>query len=188
MEAARNPPGGDPVACLHRIGAGDRDALGALYDRYTPLLLSLARRVVGNAADAEDVLQQSWVQVWHSAARYEPARGPVAGWLCNIVRSRALDRVRSRSSRERVEGGAGGGGSASDPAASLVERERHSRVRAALGAIDASERRVLELAYFEGLAQSEIAERLKAPLGTVKTWTRRGLSRLRDLLQGEATP
>src|SRR5690349_19480986 len=89
--------------CIDRMAAGDTAALAELYDRFADLLYSLALRIVGNAPDAEEVLQDTWVQAWRTAGRYDPARGAVGAWLVTIARSRALDRVRSRGSRRRAE-------------------------------------------------------------------------------------
>jgi len=172
---------------MRRLKAGDTTALAALYDRFSPLLYSVALRIVGRAADAEDVLQQVWMQVWRSADRYDASRGSVVSWLLAIARSRALDLSRSLKSRQNAELHAEPPGNpAGDPVAGLEESQRHARVRRALSQLDAKHREVLELAYFEGLAQSEISRRLDAPLGTVKSWTRRGLVRLRELMEGRS--
>ena len=170
----------DESAILERVEAGDRDALGRLYDRFTPMLYSLAMRIVGNAPDAEDVIQLAWVQVWRTADRYEPGRGSVASWLASIVRSRALDRARTAKARARAESLAPPPRPRDPP-----DSEDKNRVRAALDALEPKQRAALELAFFDGLAHSEVATRLDAPLGTVKSWIRRGLLRLRDALGGE---
>ncbi len=173
----------DESAILASVEAGDKDAFGRLYDRFTPMLYSLALRILGNPADAEDVIQLTWVQVWRTAGRYEARRGSVASWLATIVRSRALDRTRMAAVRARAEAAAPP--PASGSAVAPFEEER-ARVRRALEQLDAKQRKALELAYFEGLAHTEVASRLEAPLGTVKAWIRRGLLRLRDSLKGEA--
>lgn len=172
---------------MQRMARGDADALEALYDRHTPLLFPVALRIVRAPADAEDVLQQAWVKAWSSAADFDPARGSAAGWLLSIVRSRALDLWRARAARRKAEGEAEplNRATASEPAATAAERQTRERVKLALQRLDPHYRQVLESAYFDGLTQSEIAERLEAPLGTVKTWTRRGLLRLRELLPPE---
>ena len=180
----------ETIEGMRRLQAGDTQALGALYDRYAPLLHAVALRIVRSAADAEDVLQQAWMQVWRSAKRFDARRGTIASWLLTIVRSRALDRVRAHASRDRAERDVPQArtDASGDPARRLDERQRHLRVRQALDSLDPGHRAALELGYFDGLTQSEIAERLGAPLGTVKTWTRRGLLRLKELLAGEAQP
>ena len=112
----------------------------ALYDHYTPFLYPVALRIVGSAADAEDVLQQVWVQVWRIADRYDPKRGTVTAWLLNLVRSRALDRSRSRTSRARAEMGAVAAAQADDPEASLAQVQLHERVRRALETLQPNHR------------------------------------------------
>lgn len=175
------------VQCLLKLKDGDSLALGELYDRYTPLLYPMALRIVRTPADAEDVVQQAWVQVWRSAANYDSKRGTVAAWLLTVTRTRALDLYRSLSSRKRAEGKVD-----PDPVTPPVDPTRMAsqgqvgeRVRSALESLPPQQRQVIEIAYFEGLSQSEIAERLGAPLGTVKSWTRQGLTRLRELLPQE---
>ena len=173
--------------CILKLRGGDSSALEDLYDRYTPLLYSVAMRILRSASDAEEAVQQAWVQVWKSAERYEPRRGPVAAWLLTVTRTRALDLYRSLSSRKRAEGQVDPEpvNAAADPAGAATRGQLSERVRKALGSLPIQQRQVLEIAYFEGLSQSEIATRLGAPLGTVKSWTRQGLMRLRELLPEE---
>jgi RNA polymerase sigma-70 factor (ECF subfamily) len=173
--------------CILRLQAGDQRALGELYDRYTPLLYPVALRILRSPTEAEDVLQEAWLQVWRRVVTYDPRRGTVAAWLLTVARSRALDRYRSLSSRKRAENeeNVEPQQAVPDPSAMSVHSELNERVQAALGALQPRQREVLEIAYFEGLSQSEIAERLGSPLGTVKSWTRQGLMRLRELLPKE---
>ena len=170
--------------CWERVRSGDARALRELYDRYSPLVYPVALRILGNPTDAEDAVQRCWVQVWETAASYDPRRGPVAAWLVTLVRSRALDLVRSRASRRRAEDTVEGEPQDSplDPSETAERRNLRERIGQALETLSAEQRQVLEIAYFEGLSQSEIATRLGAPLGTVKSWTRQGLLRLRELL------
>lgn len=178
----------DPdLPLIRRVAEGDPDALEALYDRHTPLLYPVALRIVRIAADAEDVLQQSWIKAWDRAADYDPTRGTVIGWLLSIVRSRALDLYRSRATRRKAEGALEPSAvpDAPDPSAGAEQVQRNQRVRLAMQRLDPHFRQVLESAYFDGLTQTQIAERLEAPLGTVKTWTRRGLMKLKELLPEE---
>jgi RNA polymerase sigma-70 factor (ECF subfamily) len=175
-------------SCLDRVRAGDMRALEELYDRHSGLLYSVALRILGRAADAEEVLQEAWLQAWNKAETYDPRRGAVIAWLVTLVRSRAIDRLRSRASRQRVEEAVAADPPARDveqPPATAEQRLLQQRVSAAMKELGDPQRQVLELAYFGGLSQSEIATRLGAPLGTVKSWTRQGLLRLRELLPEE---
>ena len=176
--------------CLDRLRAGDSAALEELYDRHAGLLYSVILRIVRESSDAEDVLQETWVQAWRRAAAYDGARGTVAAWLLTIARSRAIDRSRSLRSRQSAETAAEAHEAArpapaSDPARDAAHRRTHERVHAALETLAPQQREVLALAYFGGLSQSEISERCGAPLGTVKSWVRQGLKRLRELIPAE---
>ena len=175
-------------SCMHRIIAGDTQALEELYVRHSPMLYGLVLRIVGRAHDAEEVLQDTWVQAWKRAETWAPARGTVAAWLLTLARSRAIDRIRSVAARERAEGAApppDPPGSGDEPLASAEQRQRREQVSAALATLGPRQREVLELAYFGGLSQSEIAARVGAPLGTVKSWTRQGLLALREVVPEE---
>jgi RNA polymerase sigma-70 factor (ECF subfamily) len=173
--------------CAERMRDGDAGGLEELYDRYGDLLYALVVRIVGRAAEAEDVLQEAWLQVWKSAARYDAGRGSVAAWLVTLARSRAIDRLRSLGSRARAETAAGAEPppAIDDASAGAQQRQARDRVASALAGLPPQTRQVLELAYFEGLSQSEIAARLGVPLGTVKSWTRQGLLKLREQVPQE---
>jgi RNA polymerase sigma-70 factor (ECF subfamily) len=175
------------IQCLKGVQAGQSRALAELYDRYTPLLYPLVLRILRSAADAEDALQDAWIQVWKRAATYDPRRGSVAAWLLTVARTRALDRYRSKSARDRAESSVDPEPPSrpADPPVSAFQGQLGERVRHALGTLTPQQREVLETAYFGGLSQSEIADRLGAPLGTVKSWTRQALSKLRELLPQE---
>ncbi|MEM7261746.1 MAG: sigma-70 family RNA polymerase sigma factor [Planctomycetota bacterium] len=167
---------------LSEIREGRESALGELYDRYSPSLYAVALRILSRREDAEEVLQDAWVRVWRRASEYRLDRGTVRAWLHTIVRSRALDRYRSVQSRRRAEAKAAADGSHVEtsedtPQAQSDERDYVARF---LELLSSDQRAILECAYFEGLSQSEIAEKLRLPLGTVKTWMRRGLGILRD--------
>lgn len=176
------------------MAAGDSSALAELYDRYGDLLYSLALRIVGGGSDAEEALQDTWMQAWRNASSYDASRGAVGAWLVTIVRSRALDRVRSLGSRRRAETAAAEEAatepppSAPDPAAGHARRVFRKNVAAAMTALAPQQRAVVELAYFEGLSQTEIADRMNAPLGTVKSWTRQALLKLRERVPVEELP
>jgi len=167
----------------------DESALAALWDAYGALLYGVALRILGSAADAEDVIQEAWLQVWKSSATYDSRRGTVGAWLLTVTRSRALDRWRSTASRRRAEDFAEVGSAPPPPAENPHTASEQNQLRARLGAALASlapeHRQVLELAYFGGLSQSEISQRLDRPLGTGKSWTRQGLMRLREIVPQE---
>ncbi len=181
--------GADDGALVRRMAAGDESALGLLYDRWSPLLHSVARRIVTDPDDAEEVLEEAFWQAWRQAARYEEGRGGVSTWLTMIVRSRALDRVRSRGRirEERWEnvpepavGDAEGAPASPDAAAEQDEQRR--LIAAAVAQLPPEQRETVELAYFRGMSQSEIAAKLGQPLGTVKTRARLALQKLRESL------
>jgi RNA polymerase sigma-70 factor (ECF subfamily) len=161
---------------LERLAAGEREALSAFFDRYAGLVNALALRILRDGAEAEDVVQEVFVQVWRQAERFDAARGSAEAWLCTIARSRALDRLRRRAARREEPAEAAPGRSAPPRAADELA------VRQALLQLPDDQRRPLELAYYEGLSQTEIAARLGAPLGTVKTRMRTALLRLREVL------
>jgi RNA polymerase sigma-70 factor (ECF subfamily) len=173
--------------CLQRTQAGDSRSLSELYDRYTPLLYPVALRILRSVADAEDAVQDAWLQVWRRSASYDPRRGTVAAWLLTVVRTRALDRYRSMASRSRAESKVDPEPVTppEDPTRQVAQVQLSARVREAMATLAPQQRQVLEIAYFEGLSQSEIAQRVNAPLGTVKSWTRQALMRLRELLPQE---
>jgi RNA polymerase sigma-70 factor (ECF subfamily) len=127
------------------------------------------------------------MQIWKQASSYDPRRGAVGAWLLTVARSRALDRYRSMSARIRAEGAIEPESTPAppDPAANAVQSQLTDRLHAALATLTPEQRQVLELAYFRGCSQSEIATRLGAPLGTVKSWTRQGLLRLREVVPKE---
>lgn len=174
---------------LARIARGDGAALAELYDRLAPMLLALARRILGDPSEAEEVVQETFLQVWHQAARYEAQRSAVSTWLVLITRSRSIDRLRTRRVVGRTLDGfqqeRKGEHASPEGAASVQDEERRLRVQRELETLPAEQREVLELAFFEGLTQSEIAERTGTPLGTVKTRTLLAMKKLRKALQDE---
>jgi len=178
--------------CLRRLAAGESDAAGRLYDRHARAIYSLVLRIVANEGEAEDVVQEVFAQAWRQASRYDASRGAVGAWLLMMARARALDRLRARRARpnEQPIEQAGIRGLASgdrDPVAGLMDAERTEQVIRALGELPLLQRLAIELAYYEGLTQQEIASRLEEPLGTVKTRIRLGLLKLRDALAGGAS-
>ena len=181
-------------AVLGRMGRGDDAALAELYDRHARPVYSLALRILQDAADAEDVVQEVFTQAWRQASRYDPSRGAPAAWLLTMARSRAIDRLRARRVRPDGLGLPDNLRDIPDPPdkstpadAQLVSAEQVERVRKALSALPLLQRVALELAYYEGLTHAEIAERLEQPLGTVKTRIRLAMLKLRDVLAGAAS-
>ncbi|HMG76856.1 MAG TPA: sigma-70 family RNA polymerase sigma factor [Pyrinomonadaceae bacterium] len=169
---------------LHAVARKDEAALAAIYDRYRLILFGLILRILHDRAEAEDVLQEVFLQVWRRAADFDEARGRAFTWLVTIARSRALDRLRSAGSRARLAEGAAQTprDDVSDAALDALKSETSAIVREALAQLPDEQRRTLFLAYFEGLTQVEIAARLGDPLGTVKTRMRSGVIKLRELL------
>jgi RNA polymerase sigma-70 factor (ECF subfamily) len=165
---------------IGRMVRGDRSGLEGLYDRYAQLLFNLVIRVVRNRSDAEEVLQEVFLQAWRSAPRYDPSRGSPEAWLIMMARSRALDAVRvARRTPDRPD---------AEPPPEIAETmpdvagavEARALVTVALQDLTSVQREVLELAFYEGLSQTDIATRTGTPLGTVKTRTRMALERLRQ--------
>jgi RNA polymerase sigma-70 factor (ECF subfamily) len=161
-------------------------ALGQLYDRYRLILFGVLMRILNNRAEAEDVLQEVFLQVWRRAADFDANRGKPFTWLVTLARSRGIDRLRALASRERVVTTVTGTGEVaedvSDAASDAIRSEQRGVVNSALSQLPEEQKRPLMLAYFEGLTQSEIAAQLGAPLGTVKTRMRSGMMKLRELL------
>jgi len=158
------------------LAAGDHAALGELYDRYAALVNGIARRVLGNAPEAEDVVQTVFVQLWRQADRYSPERGSVPAWIGTMARTRAVDALRKHLSRREIPERSMPGAVAATMFADLLA------VRQAVHGLPENQRETVELAFYEGLTQTEIAERLQRPLGTIKTRTRTALKHLRATL------
>jgi RNA polymerase sigma-70 factor (ECF subfamily) len=174
------------VELLQSIKDGDEQALASLYDRYRLILFGLILRILHSQSEAEDVLQEVFLQVWQRASNFDEARGRPFTWLVTLARSRAIDRLRSLGSRDRTANEAGREaevtGETRDAVDDAIRSEQGETVRRALAALPDEQRSTLVLAYFEGLTQTEIAERLGTPLGTVKTRMRSGMIKLRELL------
>jgi RNA polymerase sigma-70 factor (ECF subfamily) len=173
------------VELVRRLQQRDPQALGELYDRYGRIAYSLIYRVVRDAGIAEDLVQETFLRVWNRVAGFDGDRGALGGWLLAVARNRAIDYLRSTAGRMRnaleLE-------EAEHPSLYLdLEREvldsdRARRLRKALEKLNPNQRSAIELAYFEGLSQTEMAERMGQPLGTVKTWVRAALKNLREEL------
>jgi RNA polymerase sigma-70 factor (ECF subfamily) len=173
------------VGLVHAIAAGDQLALRSLYERTHRLVYTLMVRIAGNQATAEELTVDVFHDVWRRAATYDPAGGPVIGWLMNQARSRAIDRLRFENRKKRVPTAAGTPlteAAIEDPLASLDASENGRRLREALKALTPDERQAIEAAFFSDLTYHEVAERLQQPLGTIKTRIRSGLGKLRSAL------
>ena len=179
----------DP-ALIERIRGGDRAAFLDFYDRYSPLLFSVAARVLGDRKEAEDVLQEVMLVIWNKSGDFDPQLGTLSSWAVTLTRNKALDRLRARTRRLRLieEAAVLAEDSyvTSYPSANEIVhgRERAELLRDAMNELPADQRMAIELAFFTGLSQSDIARRLQQPLGTVKARIRRGMLRLREQLGG----
>jgi RNA polymerase sigma factor (sigma-70 family) len=167
---------------LEAVGGGDHDALGALYDRFGRLAYGLAFRILRDRSLAEDAVQEAFLAVWRSADSYKRERAKPSTWILTVVHRRAVDLVRREERRrgEPLEGAPEPTTQPADEDASL--RDRRAAVQSALRELPGDQRQALELAYYGGLTQSELAERLGVPLGTIKSRMFAGLGRLRELL------
>lgn len=173
---------------LRAIAQKEEQALARLYDLYSSAVFGCLLRILGQREEAEEVLLEVFWQAWEQADRYDPERGAPFTWLFAIARSRALDRLRARQRRAATLKAAGAQGWSDAPQPDTPEvdvlfRELRGQVLAALARLPAEQREAIELAYYGGLTQGEIAERTGIPLGTVKTRVRLGLLRLREILQ-----
>lgn len=174
---------------VQRMAAGDRGALGELYDRFSGPLLGAAVRILRDQAEAQDIVHDAFVAMWEKAGTFDTARGNAFAWAVTLVRNRAIDRVRMRRRRselldEAAPSDLGYAESAGAPSGgdTAARGEEASAVRAAVATLPLEQQRALELAFFGGLTQEEIARQLAQPLGTIKARIRRGLLKLRDSL------
>lgn len=180
----------DDEALLSRIAHSDSGALERLYDRHARVVYATALRMLGNTELAEDIVQETFWRVWRRSASFATGRGQVAGWIFGIAHNLCIDELRRQRSRPSYVYGEQEQqalleqpDTQGDVAITAMERERRKTIRQALEQIPAEQREVLELAYFGGLSQSEIAQRLNSPIGTIKTRTRLALQKMRDALQ-----
>jgi len=172
-----------PERLIHK----DVKAFEQLYDLHSRTVYSLVRRIIQQSSTAEEVVQDVFLQLWRNAAQYDSEKGPFVPWLLTLARNRALDHLRLKSERQRRREDLT---EVMPPLAIapgyeeiLDQKRRAERVRALMGSLHPRQKQAIELAYFEGLSHSEIAEALKEPLGSVKSWIRNGLQRLKEGLQ-----
>lgn len=173
------------IALMRRLWAGELPALGVLYDRYASLVYSTALKVLRHAAEAEDLTQEVFLILVRTQS-YDPHRGSLVSYLTTLTRSRAIDQLRSQSTQQKYLNQWQHTRSPIDsiiPMNQITQQEHRALVRKALATLKADQREVLELSYYEGQSQRDIAEQLNLPLGTVKSWARRGLLQLRKQLQ-----
>jgi RNA polymerase sigma-70 factor, ECF subfamily len=172
---------------VDRLLQKDVGAFEELYDRHSRIVYALVVRILQQSPTAEEVVQDVFLQLWRNAAQYQAGRGPFVPWLLTLARNRALDHLRLKSERQRRREDQ----TEELPAISqapeyekaLDEKRRAERVRSLIGTLSAPQKKAIEMAYFEGLSHSEIANALHEPLGTVKSWIRNGLLRLKEGLQ-----
>jgi RNA polymerase sigma-70 factor (ECF subfamily) len=182
------PDANDDADLITKVATGDRAAFAALYDRFSTPLYSLAVKMLANEAEAKDVLQEVFLSVWSKAETFRADRGSAFSWVVAQLRNRAIDRIRSKRRRgELLEANAPelepSGSVTTSSAQNCEVSERAREVRSAMEQLSEEQRQVLRLAYFEGLTQVEIAEKLEEPLGTIKARAHRGMARLRTILR-----
>ena len=171
-----------------RVAAGDVAALRALYDEHAARAIAIAMRILRNVEEAEDVVQDTFLEVWRRSAQFDDARGTAVAWIVTIARSRAIDRLRATQTAGRALDGVVANEDVMrtalpSPVDRIEERHDGARVATALAALPALQRETIELAYFEGLSQSEIAAKTGTPLGTVKMRVKLAMSKLAGLLK-----
>lgn len=198
MTTSDQAPAGDPpiefgpaeyAALMQAMAGGDRTAFARLYDRLSRPLFATARRILNDDSEAEDIVHDVFIALWEKSADFDVTRGSVFAWSVTLTRNRAIDRLRLRRRRAELLSASAPSDLGYDQAAPGVDpatAETAASVRAAVARLPAEQQRALELAFFSGLTQQEIAERLQEPLGTVKARIRRGLIKLRDLLARQA--
>ena len=175
------------LTLVKRLLQKDVDAFEQLYDRHSRAVYGLVLRILQQAGTAEEVVQDVFLQLWRNAAQFDSSRGPFLPWLFTLARNRALDTLRLKSERQRRREDQTEElppiSTAPEYEDQIDEKRRAEKIRALIGALNPQQKKAIELAYFEGLSHTEIATALKEPLGTVKSWIRNGLLRLKEELQ-----
>jgi RNA polymerase sigma-70 factor (ECF subfamily) len=170
-------------ALMMKVVARDESALAALYDRYSGLVFSVLMRVLRDAQSAEELMQDVFFQLWRNAARFDPARGSLPGFLLVAARNRAISRLRRRKATEADELEENAVIVPSNLESSVAQKQMVTRVTGAMEGLPAAQRQAMELAFFEGMTHSEIAERTGEPLGTIKTRLRTAVETLKRTVQ-----
>jgi RNA polymerase sigma-70 factor (ECF subfamily) len=174
---------------IRRVEQGDAGALRTLYERFGGRAMAIALRVLQQPHEAEEVVQETFLEIWRRAASFDPNRGAPAAWVATIARTRAIDRLRLRGSAARAAAASvEPAPPARTPVEAVEQREARQVITAALHALPEEQRQVIELAYFQGLSQSEIAERTGEALGTVKTRVRLAMEKLSGLVRNDQLP
>jgi RNA polymerase sigma-70 factor (ECF subfamily) len=176
----------DIASLLSQVGAGDRAAFRQLYDLQAPRLYGVALRVTRQPSLASDAVHDGFLQVWRNAARFDATRGSAEAWLVSLVRYRALDIARRRVRETSDENIPEQEDTDPTPLARLEQSEDGKALHACLAQLEEDRRKLILLAFVEGLTHNEVADRLRMPLGTAKSWIRRGLQSLRSCLEGAA--
>ena len=189
FNSVNEPDLDNDVNLLRDISAGDRSAFARFYDQYAKLLFSIAFKILNDAKESEDVLQEVFLQVWDKAGHYDPRLGKPVSWAVTMTRNKAIDHIRSSQRRSRlmeqaateIVAQSNDSGTANE---SVCGKESANLISAAVAELPADQRKAIEMAFFSGLTQNEISESLKEPLGTIKARIRRGMLKLRDRLEG----
>ncbi|MBI1817599.1 MAG: sigma-70 family RNA polymerase sigma factor [Deltaproteobacteria bacterium] len=175
----------ESIAIVRRAAAGDHAALAELYDSTSAMVFGLAVRILNDRTAAEDIVVEVYAQAWRSAKAYDPSRGTPSSWLMTLTRSRAIDLLRARrrdQASEPLDAASAVPSAEPEPEDATIAVEQQRFVRRALAGLSVEQREAIELAYFAGLSHTEIAAKLRQPLGTVKTRIRLGMLRLREQL------
>ena len=177
----------DDTALMDGVAARDQRALAALYDRYSGAVMGACVRILRDRSEAEEATCDVFIELWNRSTRFDPERGHPLGYLLNIARSRAIDRLRVRGRRERIfatheDDDVKATAASANPFEDTQTAEKRMRLQGALSILQPGERRALELAFFDGMSHTEVAAALGEPLGTVKTRIRQGLLRMRETL------
>ena len=184
-----SPENNQDAELLRLIGAGDRSAFGEFYDRHANLMFSVACKILKDENEAEDVLQEVCLQIWEKARGFNPQLGKASSWAATLVRNKAIDRIRASQRRSRLAEQAGAEFAITNETSGTANENIHGfdkakLIQSAITELPGEQRQAIELAFFSGLTQHEISEKLAEPLGTIKARIRRGLLKLRDQLEG----